>query len=420
MKIIRLLFRYIFFSFILLSLISGLLIIEKSIPNYRVRDNIIKSEKYYNDYFRDIYSNMKNLKDRHTMIDIPTDFTHLSILYFEDYKHPIKNFIEMNYDSKLPVKIVGGKKFKDMEADSNYARYWQGQIILLKPLLTFFTMGTIYNIYFVMLIITFLILILNLLNHSKLLAIIFSLGAVSINLFFMSKCNAFFQMIMICLISSIMIIKMYENNSKNIDLLFLGSGIITACFDNLSCETLSLTLPLFIYIYLHLVDKKKFVFKDLFKYIVLWGFGYGIAFIFKWALLVIHYKGKFIDYVLKPMSVRIGTNKMSRLEIFRDSISLVPHYLVPFYFDSIKYIMIVLGIVSFIYLLFDNKRRKYYLGLLVICSIPFIRYFVLGEHSNYHNYFTYRCFLVVVMFLLLSILLVVNKIVFKHKKKNLL
>ncbi len=414
----NLFFRYVTTFFSILLVVALLLIIEKSIPNSRVKTNIIKSEEYYQEYFKDLYGNLDVLKNRHTMIDIPGDFYHLSILYLEDNKHPVKGFVEMNKDSKLMHKMTNGGHFKDIEMDSDYSRYWNGHLIVLKPLLTFFTMDTIFVFYFIAIMITFFILLINMLRHSKLLAFIFSVGAVCINIFMASKCDNFFYVFMITMISSILIIKMYEKNSKNVDLLFLFNGVLTACFDMLSCGTLPVTIPLFIYIFLHILDGKKMKFRLLFRYVMLWLLGGILSYVVKWVILCIHYNGGFKEHVLEPMKVRVGSGNQGRLTVFSDSIYEVLHYVFPYDLYVFKYILISIGLLAFCYKLRDKKNRLNYIYLLIICTIPFIRYLFLAEHSNYHNYFTYRAFLPVIMFLLLFIVLafidIKKKVLLKH------
>ena len=399
----NLLFRYITTFLCVILIVSLLLILEKTIPNNRVKDNIIKSEGYYQEYFEGVFGNLNNLKTRHNTVDITADIWHLSMLYFEDNKHPVKEFIEMNKDSQSAINISHGGHLKDMKIDSDYSRYWHGHLIVLKPLLTFFTMNTIYKLYFCILVIVFCILLVSIIKHSKLLAVILTLGAVSINIFFTSHCDNFFHVTMISLLSSIIIIKMYERKSKNVDLLFLINGTLTACFDMLSTGTLPVTLPLFIYIYLHILDNKKIKFKTVLKYILLWLLGGMFAYIVKWIILVIHYNGGFREHVLGQMELRTGSGDQGRLTVFISSIYGVLQYIFPYDLQVLKLIIIGIGLLSFIYVLKDKKNKNNYIYLLVICLIPFIRYYFLAQHSDYHNYYTYRAFLPNIMFILLFI-----------------
>ena len=412
----NLFFRYISTFLGIIFVIALLLIIEKSIPNNRVKANIIKSETHYTNYYGNLFNDLDSFKTRHTMVDTPGDLSHLSILYLEDYKHPVKGFIEMNKDSQLSRKIIRGEGFNKIENDSDYSRYWHAHLLVLKPLLTFFNIDSIFMIYLIVLVITFVILLVNILKHSKLLAILFTIGSVMINIFFIANCDNFFYVFMITMFSSIILIKLYERKSKNIDLLFLVNGTLTACFDMLSCGTLPVTIPLFIYIYLNMLDNKKIKFRLILRYILLWLFGGALAYVVKWIILVIYYHGGFKEHVLEPMKVRIGSGDEKRLTVFTRSILEAPSYIYPYNLNILKCILFITGIISFIYLLFDKKKRTYYIYFFIICLIPFIRYLFLAEHSDYHNYFTYRCFLPVIMFIMLSIVFASKKLINKIKK----
>ncbi|MBR2678875.1 MAG: hypothetical protein IKE63_05610 [Bacilli bacterium] len=400
----NLIFRYTTTFLITILIFSMLLIAEKTIPNGSVKKNIVRSESYYQEYYKQLFGNINTIKNRHTMIDVPGDLAHLSILYLEDNKHPISGFIEMNRDSKLVEKVKYSGSLSNMTIDSDYSRYWHGHLIILKPLLTFFSMKTISALYFILLSIVFLWLLFSLLKHSKLLAIIFTISAISVNFFFVSRCDNFTHVFMISMIASIILIKMYERKStKYVDLVFFIGGMLTAYFDMLSCGTLPVTLPLFIYVYLHMIRGKKLSLKKIIQYIILWFLGISLTYVAKWIILVIHYHGGFKEHVLEPMKVRIGTGGGRRINVFLESIHLGLNFIFPYGLYIFKFIVIGMAIISFIYLILEKKKRTYYSYFIIICLIPFIRYLILSEHSDYHNYFTYRAFLPVIMFVLLCI-----------------
>ena len=409
----KVVFKKYFIAFIIvISLMITFLLMEKTIPNEKSRQNILKSETYYHDYFDHQFSNFNIIKDKHETVDVTADLYHLSMIYLEDNKHPWKSFVEMNKDSLISQRMVRKESFKNIEIDSDYSRYWNGQLIILKPLLSFFTMPTIYNIYLVLFTITFSILLFYLFKQSKLLAILFTISSIIINAFFVTTCDNLMYDFMISMIASIVLIKMYENKNKNIDLLFLIVGMLTVYFDHITCETLTLTLPLFIYIYLNMKDNKNIKSKDFIKYILLWLFGYCFTFGFKWLLVIIHYHGGFIDKILNPMTIRIYYENENILSVFFNTMKELPNYFYPFGYIYLKIVIVILSIMSLLYLVIkDKKNKKYYLWLLLIAIFPLIRYLALSSHSSYHNFFTYRAFLPFVMLILLSIILGIKKYV---------
>ncbi len=410
--------KYIITFIIVILLMIVFLLMEKSIPNEKSRQNIIKSEVYYHDYFDHQFSNINIIKNKHETVDVTADLYHLSMIYLEDNKHSWNSFIENNKDEEIAQKMLNKKSFKHIKADSDYSRYWNGQLIILKPLLSFFSMPTIYNIYLVLFTIIFTILLFKLFKHSKLLAVLFTISSIIVNAFFVSTCDNLMHTFMISMISSIIMINMYEKKSKNIDLLFLIVGMLAVYFDHITCETLTLTLPLLICIYLNTKDNKKIKSREIIKYILLWLMGYIFTFIMKWLLLIIHYNGHFMDKVINPMRERVYYEDKNLLFVFLETMKQLPNYLYPFRYYTFKIVIAILGLLSSIYLIIKNKKiRTNYIWLLLIAIIPIIRYLVLSSHSNYHNFFTYRAFLPTIMILLLSIILVINLVYKKVKNK---
>ncbi len=410
--------KYIITFLLVIFLMIIFLLMEKSIPNEKSRQNILKSETYYHEYFNHQFSNINIVKDKHETVDVISDLYHLSMIYLEDNKHPWKSFIEMNKDSEISQKMIKKKSFKDAKVDSDYSRYWNGKLIILKPLLSFFTMPTIYNIYLIVFTITFSILLFMLFKRSKLLAIIFTISAIIVNAFFVTTCDGLIHAFMISMISSIVLMKLHDNKSKNIDLLFLVSGMLTVYFDHISCETITLTLPLFIYIYLYMKDNKNNKKKEIIKLVILWICGYCLTFFTKWLLLIIHYHGGLMDKIINPMKIRIYYENKNIFLIFFNTLKELPSYLYPFGYNNIKIFILLIGILLLLYIIVKEKnKRHYYIELFLVSIIPFIRYFVLSSHSNYHNFYTYRAFLPFIMICLLSIILGMKELYIQLKRK---
>ena len=414
----RKIFHYLLTFIIMILIFIIALVMEKALPNYRQKDHIIKSHDYYVEYLKNNYQTLSNVLEKHTTIDTYSDTTSLSIIYLENNKKPFSEFIEMNYDQNAVNRIVEENGFQNFEKNGDYARYWHGNLIILKVLLSFFTMKSIYDIYYCYLLIVFFILIMELFKKSKKLAIAYILSSIMINTFFVSKCDALIHVFSLSMLISIIMIKMIESNSKHIDILFLISGMITCFFDLLSCETVTLTVPLFIYIYLKGNDNKKIIWKNVLLYILLWVIGYAATFLTKWLITVLYYNGHFMDKIFIPMTKRVAYEDKGIIATFFNSIKDVLKYLYPFQKNRIKLSIIVIGIVSFIYGILEIKNRNKYLMLFMIGIIPFIRYLVLSSHSDYHNYFTYRAFIPTIMLLFICIMNLFQAIIIHERKYN--
>ncbi len=409
--------RYLKTIIIVLFIMIGLLLLEKTIPNSKSIENINKSTNYYKEYYKNESSKINNIKYKHYSIDMLGELSELSMIYLENNKNYYSEMIEMNFDYYAPKKISTSYSPTDFQVTNDYSRYWHGNLIFLKPLTSLFKMSTVYKIHLVILSLLFCILLFKLLQHSKLLAIAFFASALSINIFLVTKSTLLINVFYLAFISSLITIKMYEKKSKNIDLLFLIIGMLTAYFDLLSCETITLTLPLFIYLFLHLKDEKKLDIKLIIKVIVLWLIGFIISYLAKWLLLVIHYHGHFKDKVINPMTIRVYKDDTNIFESFILSIKNSFHYFIPFAHIKLKHIFVIVStIICFINLILEKKNRITYLFLILICITPLARYFVLSSHSADHNYFTYRAFIPIIMLLITSDILLLTKL--KKIKKS--
>lgn len=391
----------------------SLLLLEKVIPNNKARIIINKSNNYYADYYKEQKSNINNIKYKRSFVDVTGELAELSIIYLEDNKNPYSEMIEMNYDFTSATKLSNGREVKHFTVTNDYSRYWHGNIVLLKPLLSLFDMYTIKKIYFVFFSLLFCILLFKLLQNSKLLAASFVVAALSINMFLITKCTNLMNVFIIAMITSILLINKYKKNDKNIDILFLIIGMLTSYFDLITCETITLTLPLFIYIFLHIKDNKRLDYKLIIKIIIIWLLGYAISYLAKWLLLVIHYHGHFIEKVIEPMKVRVYTENTNIFKMFVINLKDALSFIIP-YKHNFKLIFIIVSTLLIIINLLTNKKNRIPLLLLLFLSIvPFVRYFTLSSHVNYHNYFTYRAFFPFVMLLVLTDLIIIFKIIKK-------
>ena len=293
----------------------------------------------------------------------------INILNINHNKNYYSEMIEMNIDSRAMNKYMTNKTIKSYVPNSNYSRYWNGNLIFLKPLLSFFTMKTIFIIYTILFIVLFCILIYKLFKQSKLLSIIFTITSIIMNFFLATKFMNIINIFIISMIASIILLNMYEKkNNKNIDILFLIVGMLTSFFSINTCETLTLTLPLFIYIFINYKDKKINNIKEITKYIGLWLFGLFATTIVKWLLLTIHYNGNFINIVFNQ------NKEINNILLFFNNINIIYLYILLLFINISIIISIILPII-------DKNYKYYYISLIIISIIPIIRLFILTDNS---------------------------------------
>lgn len=400
-------FRYTSTFIITISILMLFLILNTFIPQKNVKNNTIESFDYYYKNQKVGYLNNTSLRKDSYKIDYMSDTKSLNMSYFLDKNNIYDSLIEMNYYKNIDFKyenytyLIENKNNENYELE-NYSRYWQGQTIYIRTLLNFFSVQTIYRINIMILIILLLILSVKLFKTDKILLLVFLAATVVVNSFIVPFCLEYFFVYIIMLISSIIILNMNKRKSNNIDLLFLITGMCTNFFDFLTCETLTLTVPLFFLIYITNNQEKKLSFKNILKYIILWGLGYTCTFILKWILACLHFKNHFGLDILNKMSVRVYYGEYNYFALTLSAIIKNLKCLFPF--NELAYpmtLMLVILMVAIYKFLYKIKNKKDFVYLILISFIPLVRFAGLSSHSHWHYYFTYRALLPLVMLVLL-------------------
>ena len=140
-------------------------------------------------------------------------------------------------------------------------------------------------------------------------------------------------------------------------------------------------------------DKKEIRKKDFLLYIVLWIIGYSLTFCIKWLIDIIYFGKYFITNIINHAGIRFydATEKKT---IFIASKELF-QYFFPFIHPYLKNILLLIFAFNIIFLV-DKKKNIY---LLLVCSIPIIRFLVLYTHSILLIFFTYRAIFPIILFM---------------------
>ena len=260
---------------------------------------------------------------------------------------------------------------------------------------------SMYLLQLLSLIILFILITTKLWKKDKILAISFIIMNLSINAFFTAFSVQYFFATLLMYIFTLLILKAYEKNSKNICLLFALSGSLTCFFDFLTCETLTLTIPLFIYIFLSLKEKKEVTLKFIIKCIIIWGLFYSLTFLTKWLIDILYFGIDYRKEIFQKAMIRVESEDLSIYMRFGKSILLSIGSLLPFsFFKNSMIIPIILILISLHILIFEQKQ---YSLLLIPTIIPIIRSLILSTHSYYFYYFTYRSYGILILFVNLLI-----------------
>ena len=275
------LFRYLSVYFIILFLMCLSLVIASAIPRKVVRDNAIQSIKF----LEDKYTNNRPDK-KYMFFEMSGDSRNVAMAFNMDSKKIIDSSIRMSYLKDVEHLFNMDQVLEKESGNSvNYSRYWQGQVVYSKITMVFLPLSNkLYIIQLIILTILFLYLSYKLFKKDIILGLSFVIASIGINAFFTAFSVQYFFCILLSFIFSLIALKLYDKNSKYVGVMFAIDGMLTAFLDFLTCETLALTIPLFIYTYLCIKDKKEKVLKNVIKYVFIWGLFYLLTFGTKWII----------------------------------------------------------------------------------------------------------------------------------------
>lgn len=372
------------------------LLLVNLIPTSLIKENIEDSIKHYNDNRNKSYY----FNTRFALNDSSADSTALNVIY-----NTSKNKLLYSTLVTPAYRVFNSQDFtamsyntiiNDKEANYDYNRYWHGYQVLWKPLLIFFNTNTIRAL---MLGLYTILLGFTLYNCFKLRYITLGVGLSITNLVYIMPFGftalEYIPVFFIMMATSLMLLK----TKVNPIIIMTCSGIAVAFFDFLTSETLTLTVPLLVYLYLKKENPK---FLEFIKLGVGWLTGYCGAFITKWGLSSLIYQKNYFKIAFekyethKSMFGAMASLKNNISVLFGDKLS----------FNDAFNVFIILTLVTIIIVYFFRKETissKYLFIILIICSIPYVRYLIISGHSWGFAWFTYRAQLVIFLGLTLAL-----------------
>ena len=393
--------HYLLAIIIITALQLSILSLSACIPSSLIQTNMEESASYL--LANDVFFNA-NSYDSGSRIDRYADSILLGIAYSYDNRHPITSVISSAYyhtdtaNENVNLYVAVTNKYSP---NLNYVRYWHGSIAIIRPLLTIFNLKQIYILNAV--ILTFLFLTL-LINTKKVLGIapMFCLiiAGITTSIWYVPMSLEYTWTIIIMCIASIIALHTYDKSNHFLRLFFLITGSLTAYFDFLTTETLTLMLPLALILIArydsNINQNAKRHLKSTVCMCVFWFIGYASAWIMKWLLASIILNENIFKTAFSQAAVRINgeTDSLTGLSrqlgaIIRNLSCLFPFSLIP----NNGYVICILFfvLIFIIYFLIRMETCNSFANLLILIAlVPYLRFLILSNHSYIHYFFTFR------------------------------
>ena len=411
-------FKYILTFLILFLMFNILLFAGSTFPSSIIKDNVKESSKtlsqegnYYiiSKYFgneNDNYTDSIMINEAYSIDNTNPIYSYLAVRknyekgitqkYWQDTQGELISINNLNdYD---PVGELAEFLDGNIDTSITYARYWHGYLPILRTLLIFFNITEIRRLLLIIFIILFIYFIWLLKKKFGLtISLIFALALVFEGYFFASYSLENAPIFLVMMISGIILLQRIEK-MQNFYLYIFIVACITNFVDYLTVPLITLAIPLYIFI-LYKQKKEpnldyKYYLKITIKTTIIWGLGYAITWLSKWAIYDILYGGELIKSAINQIMYRTqSTNVKTKLTIDIVLENFLAENLA--YIDIIGFIIILISLPKIKkYKLklnsIDEILTKTTIPVIIISLMPILWYVLLSNHTVIHWKFVYR------------------------------
>lgn len=301
---------------------------------------------------------------------------------------------------------------------NGYNRYWHGYLVVLRPLLVFFSIGQIrYINAFIMLLLSCIIFSKMKQNINFQTAFCFILSLSMSYFIIIPNCLQFCAVYYIMLFSVNHILSSEQKYHDKVFLLtlFLTIGMLTNYFDFLTAPLLTLGIPITLILLWGLNDPNYSLIlniKILLQLSITWGIGYALTWLSKWILSLLLLGPDTLRTVIQESQHRLVGNQEEALNRFQMLTMNIRNFIPPIYrYDDKVYMHIFISLcaIVFMLLIFFMVRYGQYklyikrvLPFILVALYPYIWFNVMANHSQIHNFYTYRIQMISVFAILSS------------------
>lgn len=307
----------------------------------------------------------------------------------------------------------------------DYARYWHGYLIVLKPLLIFLNYAEIRVVLLLFISLLLFAIVAQMMRfHLKQYIVPFLLALLFLNMQLIYKSLQYSTVIIPTLFFIYLLIKYKDKivDTKYAFYLLFILGAVINFFDLLTYPIVSLGFILCFYLILS--NKEKIgLFFDIFQLSLAWLFGYAGMWLMKWTAASIILKQNVYKEALEAIVFRTST-ELGKVKITYGNVLSLNVGQISIIMRLIIFVYIIKKLIELIIVLIQATKKHRlqiswkYIIFVMIALYPFIWYFVLKNHSYIHYFFAYRNLSITVLSLLFLLQYALNTIKNTIKEEN--
>ena len=386
-----------------MALLWGMLILTSLIPNESIQENMLKSAESY--VTPDPFS-FENGRKYNAVSDNYADVILQNILWNIKSDDPFVSSLDTKYydGGQFGVNWGNYASIKGEPANTDYTRYWHGSVIFIRPLMLVTDVkGVKLAGALAVLLLALTVCGVLVVKKQYFAAAAFTLSLICVQFYNVRLSLEYLPMANIAMLSCIGFLCLEKKGNDAMTVLSVIFGAMTAFFDFLTAETLSILLPMLLVFIVREQENRLGTLRENILISVkcggCWAAAYGGTFLVKWtAATLVTGENKFEAALTSAEERLVGAAE--ELPFFKQ-LFFAPLANLSTMFGGEERVdggKIIIGLIltalvfGGICLLFRRRRRNK--SITIICLIlgllPYLRYMVLNNHSYLHEFFTYR------------------------------
>lgn len=375
------------------------------IPNKAIKPNMEKSAEYY-DGIDPFYQK----SGRNSVADNYADVILLNVMWNIRSSDPFVSSLDTKYYDGNDGTADYGENYgfyaslNGAEPNTDYSRYWHGSVIFLRPLMLLTDVkGAKLTGFLAALLLLALNCALLIRKKQHFAAAALPISFACVQIWNIRLALEYQPVVLICLIMLPIFILLESKGDTALCTASIISGVMTAFFDFLTAETLTILVPLIITM---IIRKENGSFRgfrsELFTSVkcgLAWLFSYVGMFIVKWtAASIVTGENKFTAAVSSaevrffgeteniPAPLRIILAPLANISaMFGGSERISP-------MNIIVGLLLTAMLFGGLYMIMRSgiSSNGFAQLMLILGLLPYLRYIVLSNHSYLHDFFTYR------------------------------
>lgn len=388
-----------------IALLWAALVLTSLIPNEAIRPNMEKSAEYYNGI-----DPFYQKSGRNSVADNYADVILLNVLWNIRSSDPFVSSLDTKYYDGNDGTTDYGENYgfyaalNGAEPNTGYSRYWHGSVVFIRPLML---MTDVNGVKLTGFLAALLLLILDcaLLIRKKqhFAAAALPISFICVQMWNMHLALEYQPVVLICLAITAVFIQLENSSDTALCTASIISGAMTAFFDFLTAETLTILIPLIIVMMMRKENGSFRGFRsELFTSLkcgMAWLFSYIGTFIVKWtAASIVTGENKFTAAISSaevriygetdniPAPLRMLLAPLANISaMFGGSERVSP-------VNIIVGLLLTIMLFGGLYLIMRSGISSNGFAQLMLTAglLPYLRYIVLSNHSYLHDFFTYR------------------------------